>query len=64
MARKTNNAGTQGRKRSRNSALPTAVNYYPTDPAARRRLNSKVNQQHARIPNGWLSDKGAKDCES
>lgn len=45
-----------GKGYSRNQDSGTGVpSCYPSDPAAIRRLNSEINNRHARIPNGWKS---------
>lgn len=40
------------RQQDTGEGVPTC---YPSDPAAIRRLNSAVNDKHARIPQGWKS---------
>ena len=57
-------AGTKGTKKARRDRVNRARNSYPVTRDAQLRLNTAVNNKHANLPDGWVSVKGAEDCES
>lgn len=56
LFKRSNNKRKRGYSRDEDSVNVTTA--YPTDPAALRRLNSQVNNKHARLPESWLTPDG------
>lgn len=59
MFRRTNEKGKRGKVRENDFPTNKQSNY-PTSPGARRRVNSRVNRKHAKLPTAWLVE---DDCE-
>ena len=58
---KSNNKSKRGFSRDQETTGGTGTTTYSGDQAANRRLNSRVNDRHARLPKSWLRKSECED---